>query len=71
MSEEEGGVNMPAPKVTDKAIQRAISATQEAGIPIGAIIVNNSDGTIRIEAQQPAHLDDTKPTGQAGPKKWA
>lgn len=62
---------MPAPKVTDKAIQRAIAATHEAGIPIGAVIVNNSEGTVRIEAMQPATLEEKPSSGQPAPKKWA
>ena len=44
---------MGAPKVTDAAIKRAISAAQESGILIGAVVVNNVDGSVRIEVKDP------------------
>lgn len=62
---------MGAPKVTDAAIKRAISAAQASDLPIGAVIVNNIDGTIRIEVQNPETLDEPKKDVQPRqPKAW-
>ncbi|UWQ30205.1 hypothetical protein [Leisingera sp. M523] len=62
---------MAAPRVTEAAIQRAIKAAQDTGIPIGAVIVNNLDGTVRIEVQVPESLDEhPKVVPPLAPKKW-
>lgn len=65
---------MGAPRVTKQAIERAINAFEGAGFKIGAVVVNNIDGTIRIERfQEPKSEsvdcpeDDVQPSG---PKKW-
>lgn len=63
---------MGAPRVTDAAIKRAISAAQEAGIPIGAVVVNNVEGSVRIEVQQPKVTMDPEPNvvQLRQPKAW-
>lgn len=62
---------MGAPRVSEAAIQRAISAAQSAGIPIGAVIVNNVDGTVRVETQAPSRSDGTPVARKAAaPKQW-
>lgn len=62
---------MGAPRVTEAAIQRAINAAKGTGIPIGAVIINNTDGTVRIEVQNPEAVDEA-PRGmqKSSPKKW-
>lgn len=62
---------MPAPTVTKAAIQRAIEATQAAGLIPSAVTVCK-DGTIRIETAKAKPVDTAKETGQVlGPKKWS
>lgn len=62
---------MGAPRVTEAAIQRAIKAMQEAGISIGAVVVNNVDGTVRIEASDPKPVDEQiKKVASSTPKQW-
>lgn len=62
---------MGAPRVSEAAIQRAINAAKGTGIPIGAVIVNNTDGTVRIEVQSPETVDEQpKAVQKSGPKKW-
>ncbi|MBT3142885.1 hypothetical protein KL867_17590 [Ruegeria litorea] len=62
---------MGAPKVTDALITRTIKAAQIAGIPIGAITVNNVEGTVRIETAQPESVDEQKTNVRTlAPKKW-
>ena len=62
---------MGAPRVTEAAIQRAIKAAQDTGIPIGAVIINNTDGTVRIEVLRPESMDaKSKAVQPSGPKKW-
>lgn len=62
---------MGAPRVTKEAIQRAINATKEAGICIGAVVVNNTDGTVRIEALDTETVYEKPETVQPStPKKW-
>lgn len=62
---------MAAPTATKAAIQRAISATKDAGLTPAALSVSK-DGTIRIEI-----LTDKKDSASSGspkilqPKKWA
>lgn len=63
---------MGAPRVTEAAIQRAINAAKGTGIPIGAVIINNTDGTVRIEVQNPEIVDATpKPMQRSSPKQWS
>lgn len=62
---------MGAPRVTEAAIQRAINAAKGTGIPIGAVIINNTDGTVRIEVQSLETVDGhTKAVQMSSPKKW-
>lgn len=62
---------MGAPKVTDAAIRRAISAAKDSDLSIGAVIVNNIDGTIRIEIQRPESVDEEEKDVQISkPKAW-
>jgi hypothetical protein len=62
---------MGAPRVTDAAIRRAIVASQQAGIIIGSVTVNNVDGTVRIEVQKPDAVDEDKIDVQTlTPKRW-
>jgi predicted transcriptional regulator len=61
---------MGAPRVTETAIHRAIKAAQETGIRIGAVIVNNVEGTVRIEVQSTEHVDVKTNNVQRFPKKW-
>lgn len=62
---------MPAPAATKAAIQRAIEATQAAGLAIGAVSVSK-DGTVRIETQVDKIMDKQLNNVQSlKPKKWA
>ncbi|UWS81045.1 hypothetical protein N1037_08555 [Phaeobacter sp. G2] len=62
---------MGAPRVSEAAIQRAINAAKGTGIPIGAVIINNTAGTVRIEVQSPETVDaPLKAVQKSGPKKW-
>lgn len=63
---------MGAPKVTDAAIKRAINAAQGAGIPIGAVVVNNVEGSVRIEVLRPEVTLDAEPdvVQLRQPKAW-
>ena len=62
---------MPAPAATKAAIQRAIEATQAAGLAIGAVSVSK-DGTVRIETQAEKTVDKQVNNVQSlKPKKWA
>ena len=62
---------MGTPRVTEAAIQRAINAAKGTGIPIGAVIINNTTGTVRIEVLGPETVDDHPQAVQkSGPKKW-
>ena len=62
---------MGAPRVTEAAIQRAINAAKGTGIPIGAVIINNFDGTVRIEVQSPEAVDAAPEAVQRStPKQW-
>ncbi len=62
---------MGAPRVTESAIHRAIKAAQESGIQIGAVVVNNLEGTVRIEVQSAESVDEKPSNVQSFPKKWA
>lgn len=62
---------MGAPRVTEAAIQRAIKAAQLSGIQIGAVTVNNVDGTVRIEALGAKAVDEkTIKMASSTPKQW-
>ena len=62
---------MAAPAATKAAIQRAIEASQAAGIVVGAVSVSK-DGTVRIEADVNKNVDTPRNNVQPlKPKKWA
>lgn len=62
---------MGAPRVTEAAIQRAIKAAQLSGIQIGAVTVNNVDGTVRIESMEAKPVDEkTTKMASSSPKQW-
>jgi predicted transcriptional regulator len=62
---------MGAPRVTEAAIQRAIKAAQLSGIQIGAVTVNNVDGTVRIEALGAKAVDEkSTKMASSSPKQW-
>lgn len=59
---------MPAAKPTQKLIERAIAAWQEAGFVVGAVEVK-PDGTVRIEGPAVAP-DRESEQGNRKPTPW-